>query len=102
MSAARAMHSALSYSRKGTGGGRRRQIRLRGGRRAHVVSSTNRVVTGSVHSFLWLLDDLAGARESWRVTIAGMNALAARRASDRRAHVEPHLQAAERYGVSGL
>ena len=74
----------------------------RGGRRAHVVSSTNRVVTGSVHSFLWLLDDLAGARESWRVTIAGMNALAARRASDRRAHVEPHLQAAERYGVSGL
>lgn len=74
----------------------------RGGRRAHVVSSTNRVVTGSVYSFVWLLDELALARGGWRATIAAMNALAARRAIDRHAQVEPHLRAPERYGVSGL
>lgn len=71
----------------------------RAGRRAHVVSARNRVVTGSVDALPMLLDALA-ANRSWRALLRDLDAAADERAAARHDLVEPRLRPAERYGVS--
>ncbi len=68
----------------------------------HVVNARNRVVTGSVDSFIALLAHLIEGRAPWRPILRDMNTLAEARADARRSDVGPELRPPEAYGVSGL
>ncbi len=85
------------------------QARAAPGVAVHLVTAAGRVVTGSVGSFLGLLDGLAvgtigqaAAPPGWLDLVAEMNRRALERASARRDRVAPRLRAPEVYGVSGL